>query len=148
MDLSAVVDQYEHAVISTVDVHASVTTRIKMSRCKEPWYNDDIHNARALRRSKGKRWRKTKLEIHRQIYVQHRTAVNAMITRVKRAHYESVLSSLDQRTCFCVVNTLLKPPSTSRPQSSSTEKLCSDVATYFAEKNTSNQSADPKEADK
>ena len=56
-----------------------------------------------------------------------------MITRAKRAHYESVLSSLDQRTCFRVVNTLLKPPSTSRPQSSS-NKLCSDFATYFAEK--------------
>ena len=57
-----------------------------------------------------------------------------MITRAKRAHYESMLSSLDQRTCFRVVNTLLKPPSTSRSQSSSTEKLCSDFATYFAEK--------------
>ena len=122
MDVSAVVDQYEHAVISTVDVHAPVTTRMK------------IHNARALRRSNEKRWRKTKLEIHRQIYVQHRTAVNAIITRAKRAHYESVLSSLDQRACFRVVNTLLKPPSTSRPQSSNTEKLCSDFATYFAEK--------------
>ena len=143
MDVSAVVDQYEHAVISTVDVHAPVTTRMKISRRKDPWYNDDIHNAR-----NEKRWRKTKLEIHRQIYVQHRTAVSAMITRAKRAHYESVLSSLDQRTCFRVVNTLLKPPSTSRPQSSSTEKLCSDFATYFAEKNTSNQSADPEEADK
>ena len=134
MDVSAVVDQYEHAVISTVDVHAPVTTRMKTSRRKEPWYNDDIYNARALRRSNEKRWRKTKLEIHRQIYVQHRTAVNTMITRAKRAHYESVLSSLDKRTCFRLVNTLLKPPSTIRPQSSSTEKMCSDFSTYFAEK--------------
>ena len=67
MDVSAVVDQYEYALISTVDVHAPVTTRMKTSRRKEPWYNDDIHNARALRRSNEKRWRKTKLEIHRQI---------------------------------------------------------------------------------
>ena len=69
MGVSAVVDKYEHAVISTVDVH--VTKKMKTSRRKEPWYNDDIHNARALRRSHEKRWRKTKLEIHRQIYVQH-----------------------------------------------------------------------------
>ena len=64
MDVSAVVDQYEYAVISTVDVHAPVTTRMKTSRRNEPWYNDDIHNARGLRRSNEKRWRKTKLEIH------------------------------------------------------------------------------------
>ena len=134
MDVRAVVDQYEHAVISTVDVHAPVTSRIKMWRRKDPWYNDDIHNTRALRRSNEKRWRKTKLEFHRQICVQHRTVVNAINTRVKRAHYESVFSSLDQWTCFHMVKTLLKPPSMIRPQSSSTEKLCSDFATYFAEK--------------
>ena len=64
---------------------------------------------------------------------EQRSTVNAMITQAKQAHYESVLSSLDQRTCFHVVNTLLKPPSTIQPQSS-TEKLCSDFATYFAEK--------------
>ena len=58
MDVSAVFDQYEHAVISTVDVQAPVTRRIKTSRRKEPWYNDAIHNARALRRSNEKRWRK------------------------------------------------------------------------------------------
>ena len=32
MDVSAIVDQYEHAVISTVDVHAPVTSRIKTCR--------------------------------------------------------------------------------------------------------------------
>ena len=83
MDVSAIVDQYEHAVISTVDVHAPVTSRIKTCRREKPWYNDDTCNARALRRSNEKRWRKTKLEIHRKIYVQHRTAVNAMNTRAK-----------------------------------------------------------------
>ena len=57
-----------------------------------------------------------------------------MIKRAKRAHYESVLSSLDQRTCFRVVNTLLKPPGIILPQSSNTETLCNDFATYFAEK--------------
>ena len=63
MDVSAIVDQYEHAVISTVDVHAPVTSRIKTCRREKPWYSDDICNAMALRRSNEKRWRKTKLEI-------------------------------------------------------------------------------------
>ena len=61
MNVSAVVDQYEHAVISTVDVHVPVTTRMKTPRRMEPWYNDNIHSARALRRSNEKRWRKTKI---------------------------------------------------------------------------------------
>ena len=57
-----------------------------------------------------------------------------MIKRAKHAHYESVLSSLDMRTCFRVVITLLKPPGTILQESSNTEALCNDFATYFAEK--------------
>ena len=110
LDVNTMVGQYEHAVLSTIDLHAPVTVIMKACRRKEPWYNDDIHQARALRRANENRWRTTKLEVHRQIFVEHRTAVNNMIKRAKRAHYESVLSSLDQRTCFRVVNTLLNPP--------------------------------------
>ena len=124
LDVNTMVDQYEHAVLSTIDLHALVTVKMKACRRKEPWYNDDIHQARALRRANEKRWRTTKLEVHRQIFVEHRTTVNNMIKRAKRAHYESVLSSLNQRTCFRVVNTLLKPPGIILPQSSNTETLC------------------------
>ncbi|KAI0229959.1 hypothetical protein LSAT2_019636 [Lamellibrachia satsuma] len=49
MDVGAMVDQYEHAVISTVDVHAPVTSRMKTCRRKEPWSNDDVRSANALR---------------------------------------------------------------------------------------------------
>ena len=108
--------------------------RMKACRRKEPWYNDNIHEARALRRATEKRWRSTKLVVHRQIFVEHRTAVNNMIKRAKRAYYESVLSSLDQRTYVRVVTTLLKPPGIILPQSGNTEALCNEFATYFAEK--------------
>jgi len=103
-------------------------------RRNEPWYNDNIHEARALRHASEMRWRTTKLEVHRQIFLQHRTAVTYMIKRAKRGHYELVLSSLDQRTCFRVVNTLLKPLGIILPQSSNTETLGNDFAIYFAEK--------------
>ena len=68
------------------------------------------------------------------IFVEHRTAINNMIKRAKRAHYESVMSSLDQRTCFRVVTILLKPPGIIHPQSSNTKALCNDIGIYFAEK--------------
>ncbi|KAK2174670.1 hypothetical protein NP493_781g00012 [Ridgeia piscesae] len=106
LNVNTVVGLYEHAVLSTIDLHAPLTLRMKACRRKEPWYNDNIRKARALRRANEKRWRTTKLEVHRQIFVEHRTAANNKIKRAKRAHYESVLSSLDQPTCFRVVTTL------------------------------------------
>ena len=92
LDVNTMVGQYEHAVLSTIDLHVPLTVRIKACRRKEPWYSDDIHGARALRRANEKKWRSTKFEVHRQIFVEHRTAVNNMIKRVNRAHYESMLS--------------------------------------------------------
>ena len=71
LDVNTMVGQYEHAVLSTIDLHAPVTVRMKACRRKEPWYNDDIHQARTLRRANEKRWRTTKLEVHRQIFVEH-----------------------------------------------------------------------------
>ena len=133
LDVNTMVGQYEHAVLPTIDLHAPLTVRMKVCRRKEPWYTHE-DRALKLRRANEKRWRSTKLEVHRQIFVEHRTAVNNMIKRAKRAHYESVLSSLDQRTCFRVVTTLLKPSGIILPHSSNTDALCNDFVTYFAEK--------------
>ena len=103
LDVNTMVSQYENAVLSAIYMHAPLTVRMNACRRK-----DSIHEARALRRANEKKWRTTKIQVHRQIFVGHRTVVNNMIKRAKRAHYESVLSSLDQRTCVCVVTTLLK----------------------------------------
>ena len=69
LDVNTMVGQYEHAVLSTIDLHAPLTVRMKACRRKEPWYNNQIHEASALRRAKEKRWRTTKLEVHRQIFL-------------------------------------------------------------------------------
>ena len=55
LDVYTIVGQYKHAVLSTIVLHAPVTVIMKACRHKEPWYNDDIHQARALRRANEKR---------------------------------------------------------------------------------------------
>jgi len=66
--VNTMVGQYEHAVLSTIDLHAPVTVRMKACQCKKSWYNGDNHGARALRRANEKRWRTTELEVHRHIF--------------------------------------------------------------------------------
>ena len=68
LDVNIMVAQYEHAVYQQLTC-ISVSVRIKACRRNEPWYNDDIHEARALRCANEKTWIITKLEVHRQIYV-------------------------------------------------------------------------------
>ena len=46
MGVEIVLRQYEKAMNSSIDKHAPMRTRTTQSRKREPWYNDDIHNAR------------------------------------------------------------------------------------------------------
>ena len=93
-----VLRQYEKAMKSSIDKHAPIRRRTTQSRKREPWYNDDIHNARQLRRINETRWRETRLDIYRQIFVQHRSEENTMISRAKQQYYEKKLAVTDQNT--------------------------------------------------
>ena len=103
------------AMKSSMDKHAPMRTRTTQSRKREPWYNDDIHNARQLRRIHEIRWRESKLEIHRLICVQHRSEVNTMTSRAKQQYYEHKLTATDQKTCFKVVSEMLDTADTTLP---------------------------------
>ena len=131
-----VLHQYEKAMKSSIDKHAPMRTRTTQSRKREPWYNDDIHNARQLRRINETRWRETKLEIHRQIFVQHRSEVNTMISRAKQQYYEHKLAATDQKTCFKVESELLDTAGTTLPDSTNNQHLCDDFAKFFSDKIT------------
>ena len=63
---------YIKAVTSVIKQHAPVKpSLVRRNRPRELWYSDDIHHARELRRLNEKRWRRSGLEIHRQIFVEH-----------------------------------------------------------------------------
>ena len=93
LDVNIMVAQYEHAFLSTIDLHFPISVRIKACRRNEPWYNDDIHEARALRCANEKTWRIKKLEVHRQIYVSieqrstTRSSERAVLTTSEWCHH-------------------------------------------------------------
>ena len=66
--VSEAVDKYNHSLESCLDRHAPLTTRTITVRPQPPWYNDDIHDARKQKRKAEKKWRQTKLTVHKEIY--------------------------------------------------------------------------------
>ena len=125
---------YELAVGSALDVQAPIKSRTMKCRLRHPWYNDSIHLAREIRRANENKWRSTKLEVHRQIYVEHRKNVNAMIKQAKMDYYESEFATGKQDACFCVIKELTQVPRRMLPEASRTKKLCDDFSMFFSEK--------------
>ena len=68
-DVSTIHNFYKDAVNYIMNKHAPVKTRIRRSRERQPWFTDDIHHGRQLRKANERHWRATGLEVHRQIYM-------------------------------------------------------------------------------
>ncbi len=75
-----------------------------------PWFDDGIRSARRQRRSLERRWRHTKLEIHKQMYRPQCDVVSAEIDKARNSYYRSEIQKNmgDSRTIFSVVSQLLR----------------------------------------
>ena len=92
VDGDSLLSHYEQTIQATLNAYAPLVTQIRQSHRCEPWYDEHIHNARQLRQA-TKRWRrKTRLEVHIQIFVEHQSQMNFMIAKAKCDYYEGVLS--------------------------------------------------------
>ena len=105
----------------------------KRMSCK--WYTDEIHLMRQLRRKNESIWRKSGLEVHRMIYINHRNEVNQAIRKAKCDYYITLLEKADVKVAFSTVNRLLASPSPQLPdQLGGGESLCEKFASFFTDK--------------
>lgn len=77
-DLSSLVDQYETVLTSILDQHAPCKDRLITVRPSAPWFNEEIRAARIKRRRLERTWRKSRLTIDRQLYVDQCYVVRNM----------------------------------------------------------------------
>ena len=63
------VNQYNSVLSKLLDTHAPVVQRSVSIRPNCPWYSDDLRGAKRNKRRLERKFRKSKLEIDRQIYL-------------------------------------------------------------------------------
>jgi hypothetical protein len=134
-DVNNLSEAYEKTVIETLDQHAPLVTRTRNARIRQPWYNSEIHQARRLRRKHEKKWRKTRLEIHHQLYIEHNITVNSLIEKAKKSHYaEKFQGADDTKTMYKIVYSLLNSKCKILPGYESAEDMSNEFAMYFQNK--------------
>ena len=108
-DIDAKVDQYNSVLKEILDKHAPEKTKKFAERDNRPWMSDKISNAKKRRRRLERRWRRTKLTVHRQAYEEERDKVKNLIDAEKSQYYNSKVEECegDQKKLFNVVNKLL-----------------------------------------
>ena len=108
-----------------------------MIRPNTPWFSDKIHSAKCDRRDLEHKWRKSNLEIDRQMYCEQRQVVKHMIEEAKTSYYSASVDMCDggQKSLYSVVNNLLrKNKEPVLPSSSSDLILANKFSDYFVGK--------------
>ena len=77
-----------------------------MDTTPHPWYDTDIDIARNKKRKQENVWRRTKLEIHRQLYVTARDECTALISARKTDYFRNQLEKASNKNMFRLLRSL------------------------------------------
>ena len=127
------VNDYDTVLRTVLEGHAPSTNRVRRRARPRVWYTNNVKEAREKERQCEHRWRTTKLEVHRQLYVESRNASTASITKAKCKHYQDTLQGADNQSMFRLVRSLRAIQKAIYPEFCSTENGCSKFAQHFSE---------------
>ena len=83
---------YNTSLKETLDKHAALTTKRVTTGPSAPWITEEAREARRQRRKAEKKWRATRLEVHRQLFVKCRNEVKTLFRAAKKDYYCSGLT--------------------------------------------------------
>jgi len=108
-DLNAIVNDYNSTLSAILDDLAPQQTKEIVLRPHAPWYNPKIRRAKQHRRQAERRWRKSKLSIHKQIFKECQKEVSRLCDEAKTNHLNSKISEneKDGKYLFRLTNNLI-----------------------------------------
>ena len=133
-NVNELVASYNLSVKCVLDKHAPERLTTVRRAKPSPWYNGDVDDARRRRRKAESAWRRTKLEVHRQIFVAARDECNDLITQTKTTFYRDKLQYADNKSIFQIVGSLSGKPPPSYPDHDSISECVNTFSAYFTGK--------------
>ncbi len=135
---SSVCDQVEllNTVLSnTLDKHAPIQKRTVVIRPDTSWYTNEIRESKREKRRAEKLWRRTRLEVHRQMYRTARDHHNALLVTTRVSHINSRIAASTTKSLFKEVNSLLhKETQEILPEHTSKSELANRFSSFFSTK--------------
>ena len=77
LSVDKLVNHYDFIQVQLVETHAPLHLRIGTNTS---WYNDDLRDAKQERRRRDSTWRKFKLEVHTQMFIERCKLLHAKNT--------------------------------------------------------------------
>ena len=137
MTISELVDLYNKELSALLEQHAPLKKKIVTLRPTAPWYSEEIRIEKSKRRKLECHWRRTRLTIDREIYVQQCNTVNTLISSSKKEFYSSIIieNKSDPRVLFSCFDKMVNRKSEKMlPHFKDPSELADRFADFFVEK--------------
>ena len=104
-------------------------------RPNSPWYNDDLHNLKREKRTAERKWKKSGLTVHKQVFYDKCKAYREALNASKIEYHQSKIQNCNQNQLFRVVDRLsVHKPKQVLPSHSTKKELVQPFAEYFDNK--------------
>ena len=126
-------------IAAVVNKHAPIIQRTIHVRARQPWRTDDLQQMRQETRRGERRWRRTRLVVHREIYTDARDAFKRRIASAKSAHYCAMIesSACDIKSMYRITNDLMgRVHKAVLPKCGGDDILAERFIAFFADKIT------------
>ena len=119
----------------TLDKHALVVPRTISVQPVTPWYTLDIKEAKRKRRQTERRWRKSGLQVHRDILAHQRNIINSLIRSHKKAYFTKKLEEVKTtKELFQTTDHLMGHQTSSSLPPGEDKELCNQFLLTFNNK--------------
>lgn len=122
---------------SLLDKHAPLQKKTITVRPGFPWFNNEIKEAKRVRRKYERIWRRTGLESHRVNFTRARNHTNHVMEQARRDYYFNLINGIDceQRKLFKTASALLGGSLQDKsPKHSDPTLLANDFGKFFTQK--------------
>ena len=107
--MDALTERYLSELSELINVHAPLITRTVTLRPHAPWYNEELRDAKQLRRQLERKWRHTKLQADLNAYRRQCGIIAKSLSAAKMEHYSNKVEMCknDPKSLFQLTNLLL-----------------------------------------
>ncbi len=136
-DPETLVQTYDTKLSALVDKHAPLRTKSITLRLTCPWYTDELHEAKHIKRNLERKWLKSRLTIDHEIYRNHCAKMNKMLKKARVDFYSDKVTSCgrDQKSMHKITKHLLDGPSEiALPSGKASDELAQDFNDFFINK--------------
>ncbi|XP_068565816.1 uncharacterized protein [Cebidichthys violaceus] len=131
---TALVNYYNDALSSCLDVIAPKKSKLVTFTLSDPWYTDQLRHLKVQGRQLERLANKTGLTVHLDAFKLHQQQYKDALNTARSSHYSSIIQSgsNNPKTLFSTINKLLKPMYTI--STSFTTSKCNSFLSFFNDK--------------